>query len=388
MSTTTEEFFMTTTMEATTGTKLRAIVNTGDLRNVVSNAMTIIKKRSPKPVIDCVLLETTDDGLLMSATDLDRYMRQTIKNVQVESIGRVAVNASALNDAIKFVTDDVVAMSEESTRLVIRTQSGKFPLATLPANDYPTGPAEVEGAPVHASGEIIASLLNQVSWATREDGGKYGVPGVLLRATAGYLNAIATDNRKVAKVRIAVENKLDIDAVLPLDSVRAIVKMLPDAGDVSFSTNDHLAQFVSDNFRFTTTLLERKLSDVDQVIAKRENADTVFRSGRDDLLSVVRQAAAFADELNSCMRIEASKSGLNIRCRSDRGESEISFPCKVDGKPVAFGIDAEYMIQALVAFPSNEVEGWVVSPSRPIVLANADWTGAVAMMNLGANKME
>jgi DNA polymerase III sliding clamp (beta) subunit (PCNA family) len=80
-------------MTTATQTNLSAIVNTESLRQIVDAAGSCVSGRTPKPVLACLRISTTQSGLEIHGTDLEKSVTAEASQVQIESAGSVLVDA-------------------------------------------------------------------------------------------------------------------------------------------------------------------------------------------------------------------------------------------------------------------------------------------------------
>ena len=100
----------------------------------------VVDRRHTLPVLANLLLEASDDGLLLRATDLEMEVVARVReDVEVAQSGVVTVSAQKLGEIWQSLPDGAqVQVALESDRVVLRSGSSRFVLATIPVADFPS----------------------------------------------------------------------------------------------------------------------------------------------------------------------------------------------------------------------------------------------------------
>ena len=75
-------------------------VNQQDLQKSLSYCQGVIEKRSTLPILSNILIEAKNNSLVLSATDMDISINETL-NCEVSESGSAAVPAHTLYDIIR-----------------------------------------------------------------------------------------------------------------------------------------------------------------------------------------------------------------------------------------------------------------------------------------------
>ena len=85
------------------------VAQTKDLQKAISLAGSIVEKKNVIPILSTLKLESTDNLLKITATDMNLSVEQEI-GVQVKSHDKITVSSQVLGDIIKKITDDEVSL--------------------------------------------------------------------------------------------------------------------------------------------------------------------------------------------------------------------------------------------------------------------------------------
>ena len=104
-------------------------------------ARAAISTRSTLPILSNILFEATDQGLRLSATDLEVGIRTWIK-ADVIKTGSITIPAKILSDFIKTLSDDREIDLDvlEGAKVKIKSGRDRLNITGLPRADYPVLP--------------------------------------------------------------------------------------------------------------------------------------------------------------------------------------------------------------------------------------------------------
>ena len=83
-------------------------INVTDLKPVLQGLSKVIPKRSTLPVLGCVLIQSTSDGLQITGTNLDDYLSHTISLDHPQGEFQALVSMESLSRIIKGSANDAV----------------------------------------------------------------------------------------------------------------------------------------------------------------------------------------------------------------------------------------------------------------------------------------
>ena len=109
------------------------------LADAVAWAARSLPVRPSVPVLAGLLIEATDDGLVLSSFDYETSARATL-SAQVSDEGRALVSGRLLADICRSLPAKPVDMVLDGARVSLTCGSARFSLQTMPVEDYPSLP--------------------------------------------------------------------------------------------------------------------------------------------------------------------------------------------------------------------------------------------------------
>ncbi|TMF94207.1 MAG: hypothetical protein E6I04_14740 [Chloroflexi bacterium] len=115
----------------------------GQALQVVSRA---ISSRTTLPILNNILIETTSEGLALTATNLEIGIRKLVP-AEVSSEGSTTAPARLLTDFVGTLPDDNLEMTLDSATQSLSLRCARFDthIKCIEAEEFPPGPKPDEG---------------------------------------------------------------------------------------------------------------------------------------------------------------------------------------------------------------------------------------------------
>ena len=105
----------------------------------LNQTLGVVEKRQTLPILSNVLLEVDESSLRLTATDLESEISTASTISNFKSGGKTTAPARKLNDLCRLMPDMAeIHLYMDGDNLKIETKSGKFNLATLRSEDFPS----------------------------------------------------------------------------------------------------------------------------------------------------------------------------------------------------------------------------------------------------------
>ena len=165
---------------------------------VLSQALQIVSRaistRTTLPILNNILLETTPEGLALTATNLEIGIRKTI-SAEVAEEGSTTAPARLLTDFVATLPDEPLEMELEASTQTLSVRCGRFDtrIKCIEADEFPPGPRPDEGDRLTIPLEGLLSAIEQTQMAASTDEARPVLTGELLQIEGPRLVLVATD---------------------------------------------------------------------------------------------------------------------------------------------------------------------------------------------------
>ncbi|MBI4323417.1 MAG: DNA polymerase III subunit beta [Candidatus Omnitrophica bacterium] len=332
-----------------------------------------VNDRSALPILANVLLETKNQELVLTATDLDVGVRYQLPSLTIEEPGAVALPARRLTTIVRELPEESVTIEvKQNHHAVVSCGASRFRLPGLPPEDFPLLPPHDEAAALHIPQPALKALLQYTIFAMSLEETRFVLNGALLKTHAGALTLAATDGRRlaVATGKGTPQEAKELAVVVPSKTIRELARLLQDDEEAPVSISP-----LKDNqllFRFgavtvVTRLIEGQFPPYDSVIPP-PSASTVT-CPRQLLADAVRRASLMTTATSQAVVFELAKDALIVSKESaELGSAREEVPAAYRGEPMTIAFNPEFWLEALKVLPQEDVVIEVTAPDKPAVV--------------------
>ena len=175
-------------------------INRETLLKPLTSVTSIVEKRHTLPILSNLLLETKQNKIHLTATDLEMQISLSVDNSIAEDFS-TTISARKLLDICRSLPDNSeINMATSDSRITLKAGKSRFNLQTLPAADYPVMTKTNSQATLITIGQgQLKDLLKQVEFAMAQQDIRYYLNGLLLEVNANRLNIVGTDGQSYHK---------------------------------------------------------------------------------------------------------------------------------------------------------------------------------------------
>lgn len=345
-----------------------------NLAGAVGLVQRAIPSRTPLPVLSGILLQATGEGLTLTGSDLELSIATWIP-AEVTTPGELLLPARYLADIVRRLPEGPVQIeaAADGAGAVLRYGNAEARLSGFPAEDYPQLPDVVPQVQFSLPVETCREVVRQVIYAAGQDELRPIFTGVLLEIVEGELYLVATDTHRLALKRHRLpDNELQLtNIVIPAKAINELYRSLTSLeGDVTVEVAENYVAFSSGPLRVVSRLIDGRYPDYRQVIPKSYLTRLSALDGT-ALLHTIERAAVFAQDEVPVILCEVEGGFVRVSAQSQVGSLEETLPVASEGEPVAVAFNAGYLMDALRASLTPEVDLELNGPLGPAVLRPA-----------------
>jgi len=344
---------------------------------VVSRA---ISTRTTLPILNNILLETTGDGLALTATNLEVGIRKIVP-AEISDEGSTTAPARLLTDFVSTLPDEPLEITLDSTTQTLSLRCARFDthVKCIEAEEFPPGPKPDEGDRLEIPLDELLTAVEQTQMAASTDEARPVLTGVLLHiepeaaakaaAAAGGQTLAATDGHRLAVRRLEASgsNGLDARLIVPARALGELARAFRgESGNVELIVSKARNQvfFRAGTSEVTSRLIDGTYPNYSQVIPSKSS--TRIRVPTAELTQTVRALSLFARDSANVIRLRAQGSTLVLSATPNEvGDSKAEVNAKVDGSEIQIAFNARYILDALSVLGSDEVELQFDGPLSP-----------------------
>ena len=318
----------------------------------------VVERRQTLPILSNVMLVLNDKQLSLTGTDLEV---EIVGRVLVEGgdDGEITVPARKLLDICKSLPEGGdIQFSLKDQKVVVKSGRSRFSLSSLPANDFPNieeGPGSFE---IDVLQGQLKRLIERTSFAMAQQDVRYYLNGMLWEASKDLLKVVATDGHRLAMCNLATELNISEvkQVIIPRKGVNELQRLLMEEEKsikIVFGTNHMKA--TTDDFTFTSKLVDGKFPDYDRVLPKGSNK-SVYGS-RQELKQAFSRTAILSNEKYRGIRLILTDGSLQILANNpEQEEAEETVSVDYQGESLEIGFNVSYLVDVMTVLSGDQVK--------------------------------
>jgi len=350
------------------------------LADAVAWAARSLPVRPSVPVLAGLLIETSDDGLVLSTFDYETSARATVP-AEVSAEGRALVSGRLLADICRSLPNKPVEMAIDGAKVSLVCGSARFSLQTMPVDEYPALP-DMPAATGTVNSEVFAAAVSQAVTAAGRDDMLPVLTGVRIEIEGDRISLLATDRFRLSHRELSWEpgaTDASVAALVPAKVLADTAKSLTAGNRVTIAlatsgVGEGLIGFegtAGGGVRRTTTrLLDGEFPKV-RTLFPSEHV-TIARVDKASLIESVKRVSLVA-ERNTAVQLAFSEGVLTLDAGSgDEAQASESIEAAVTGDDITTGFNPQFLLDGLTAIETPIVELAFTQASKPAVMAGSD----------------
>src|SRR5690348_3065921 len=178
---------------------MKAVVSKADLVNVIGKIQSIVPSKPAIPILINVLIETLDDQLIVSATDLSVSMRCFVEAKVVEE-GAIALPARRFFQLVRELTTPQIKISAQTNEIAeITTGTSVFKIHGMNKTEFPRLPNLTEAPEISLSKATLKEMLSKTAFAAAREDSRFTLNGIQLQIAHQKATFIGTDGKRLSK---------------------------------------------------------------------------------------------------------------------------------------------------------------------------------------------
>ena len=355
------------------------------LVEAIQTVQGVITTKISLPILSNILIETQNNKIKLTATDLDIGITCVIP-VQIKEEGAITIPARKFGEIIKELPNEEIEITTKKNNLmIITTSTCQFRLMGLSAEEFPKLPEFKDRLTIKLDQEILKEMLNLTSFAVSFDETRYILNGILFEIKKGSLVLVATDAKRLAIVQKSlpqITTMENIRIIVPYKTIQELNRNLKEEKELSLVLGNNQVLFDLGEIIIISRLLEGEFPDYQQVIPPE--SENKIRIKREEFLLAVRRAALMTTPDYQAVKMEVFKNKLVVsKSTPNLGESREELKIDYSGKDMVIGFNPNYLIDVLKNLTTEEIEFELTDSEKPGVIRLAGYIYIVLPMRLG-----
>lgn len=359
-------------------------VEKNHLINAIQAVQNVITSKSALPILSSILIETQNNVLRLTATDLDIGITCAIP-VDIQEPGAITIPAKRFSDIVKeFPLDLISVTTKKNNQVIIDSDMCQFKIMGLAKEEFPKLPEFKDKKAIKIDQGVLKQMLSLTAFAVSMDETRYVLNGILFKINKGSLSLVATDGKRLAiteRKLAAVEPDVEVSIIIPIKTIQELNRNLKDAGELSLVLSSNQALFDLGSVAVVSRLIEGEFPDYKQVVPAA--SDNKMKVERGQFLLAIKRAALLATLDYQAVKLEVFKNKLVIsKSTPDVGEFHEELAVEYQGKELVIGFNPVYLMDVLKNLNEETISLELTDGEKPGVIRISGYVYIVLPMRL------
>ncbi len=333
-----------------------------------------VPAKTTLPVLANLLVETTERGIRLSATDLDIAVSTEVV-ADVESPGAITIPAKKLSEIARELPPSPVKIAASGEqRVTLECGRSKFKLLGLPRDEFPSFPSVRFNESWRVKSGELQKLIKHTSFAVSTEESRPILNGVLWELREDKMRMVSTNGHRLAKMELPVESSTAPpgDLIVPPKALDQVQRLFPAEEELEIARGDNHLGFRSPFTSVFTRLVEGPYPNYEQVIPK--DNDRYCLADKAALISALKRMSVIASDQTHRIKMSFNAGMLKFSVTTpDLGEAQDELPVQYTGDQLDIGFNATYLLEILRYMPTEQVRLTFKAPERAATIEPEGW---------------
>lgn len=337
----------------------------------------VVKENKVKPILGCVLIDAAE-SLNLYGTDIERTIITRL-DAEIKEKGQVAIQPNELVSYLSKLKDKEVTIKTNNNMLELVTSKTTVEFSVMNYQDFPNIKEFECGEKIKINSSVLKDLLD-VEFAAAQSSDNIQVNCVRLEND----KAIGTDSYRLCVKPI--EENLNVNASIPLETVKVLKGVLRDDEEIELSFKDRLGVHTNE-FDLYSKLIELAFPNVEQIL-KLNTYDKVVKLDKKEFVELLERTMITAknnlDGKNSAI-FEFKGNELLVRTFSGKSKYKETMPIEYTGKELKIALNCKFILEALKRL-KDEFEIKLTNGSSMVKMADDKVVNIIMPLALRGNE--
>lgn len=357
---------------------MKFVVSSTDLLSHLASISKVISSKSTMPILDNFLFRLSENGLTITASDLESTLITHMELDNTEGDGTIAVPAKLLTDTLKEFPEQPLTfqINQNTFAIEIFSDNGKFSIVGQNGEDFPELPSvnEESASSVKVNHKVLQKGIEKTLFATADDELRPVMNGIFIEINADYMSFVASDAHKLVRYRRKdASSEFDSSFILPKKPASLLKNLLPkEEFDVKLEFDDRNAIFTLTNYTLICRLVEGNYPSYNSVIPTNNPNKMII--DRLAFYNTVKRVSVFSNQASNLIKLNISGSQLVVSAQDiDFSISAVErLNCEYEGDDMEIGFKSTFLQEILTNISGGDVKVELSDPTRAGLLLPAE----------------
>ena len=349
-----------------------------DLLSALAFIQNITTKPGTLAILSNILIETKNDTVELTGTDLEVGVRQIVP-AEILAPGSITLPSKKLFEIVRESNDEHIYIEvKEKNWVKIVAGASDYNVAGMASEDFPTFPVYKEENLISLPAEDIKDIIEKTIFSVASDTeSTFTLTGLLIEKEESegshFLRMVSSDGHRLSLMKKKTEKELtpfqiDNTTIIPRKGAQEIKKICEKSEIVSIGFEKKQAVLKSDNTTVIIRLMNGDFPDFRSLLDVID-MDKFIEIDRKSLLNSMKRMNLFAEEKFNIVKWHMENNVLALTSQSmDIGNAHETIPIEYSDESLVLGFNGRYFVDTLQVMTSNTVKIFLSGPGKPCLV--------------------
>lgn len=344
--------------------------------DLISQANSLIEKRSVMPILSKVLISTKEDRLCVQATDQDNSLQSQVP-AQIESSGEAVVDAQSLYDILKELPEGMISFNElNNKKLKLKQEASVFHLLSLNVQDFPAFPPFKMVNSFKVKSKVLKHLVDKTSYCSSVDETRYHLTGVFFEVGKNIIPAgtkkttkdkseelcfrfVATDGHRLGLAEYPLNHSLLKEGVIiskkGVQELKKLISYSSEEEDIEVAVAPPRILFRCGEAILSVKLVEGNYPNYQPLIPKNSSVSVVIDTEK--FIQALRRVSLLSSNRFKGVNFHVKEKQVLMEAENpELGSAQDEVACiRKKGENLKVRFNARYVLESLASIESAQV---------------------------------
>jgi len=323
-----------------------------DIKEIISLAQNIIAQRNYSNILSCILFETSENMIIISATNGEISLKTSFYANIIEN-GSFVVNAKTLNEILRETPNVEVEFFFNNKEVTITNSNGKdvnfsFNIVSLSINDFPQLPVMPDHSDITVSQKNLKNVLRKALPVIPSDESRYSIPGALMELNEKKLRFVTTSPTILSVLECDIVNDVSEKkrSIIPQRSLQELYKSLLSEGECSISFSDAHIFFKYDKIVLSSVLIQKDFPNYSIILNTTLNKRLYVNKSL--FLDAIKRMSIMAEEKFHTVFLNIKKNSMEITSENQKiGSAKEFFDIEYENEDMKICFSSDHLVSVV-----------------------------------------
>jgi len=329
----------------------------------LNEANKVIPIRTTLPILSCVLLESKDNVLYITATDLEQTISTSVAAKTIDP-GKIALSSGRFLEIVSALPDTQIELSSfDDFKTEINSPQGVYNIIGKDPEEFPDKPNLNGDQKITINTKEFLKIINATTYAVSKDDLKPALCGVYLNISSNKITAVSTDGHRLVKYNKTI-NKTNPEGaiIVPVKFFNILKTCQQNNETTTIKTSKNHIEVDYNNTKITTRIIKETFPDFNSVIPEELNIHT--KINKTLFLEAIKRVSIFSNKTTRQINLTFNSNELTISTedKETRSSAKEHIECEFSGEGFTVGYNSQYLKEVVQHAPNKEVDIFLSGP--------------------------